>query len=40
MAAELRLVGVQASEATVMGAVRERDAEAVVALYVAVTVAV
>ena len=40
LAAELRLAGLHASEATWIGAAKERDANAEVALYVAVTVAV
>jgi hypothetical protein len=40
LAAELRLAGLQASEATWIGATKESDADAEVALYVAVTVAV
>ena len=38
--AGLRLVGLQANEATVTGATKETVASAVVLLYVAVTVAV
>ena len=40
LAAELRLVGLHARDATLAGATKERDADAEVALYVAVTVAV
>ena len=40
LAAELRLLGLHASEATLTGATKETDADAEVALYVAVTVAV
>ena len=40
LAAELRLVGLHARDATLIGATKERDADAEVALYVAVTVAV
>ena len=40
LAAELRLAGLHVSEASLIGATKERDADAEVALYVAVTVAV
>ena len=40
LAAEPRLAGLQASQATLTGATKETDADAEVALYVAVTVAV
>ena len=40
LAAEVRLLGLHVSEATLTGATKETDADAEVALYVAVTVAV